>query len=1106
TVNVTSVSAMCAKCVMIKKHDMCVPKFVAKPLRKTVASESIKKPRNNVRKLNERFGKIYKWTYIKFTPSGYMWKPKSKQANVNPNVSMPLGSHGTDLYSINLQSTSSPNSICLMAKATSSQAWLWHRRLSHLNFDTINLLSKNDIVVGLPKLKFIKDHLCPSYELGKAKRKSFHTKLTPSSSRRGFLDSGNKTKKKDGGMKVADKKDGGASKVGVSKDATPAAPILGDIAKRVKSIDGVINVPKSILRKAARIVSTDVQEGDKTITIEGSGIKVRFEDVGGSFTSLLRPNEASNKVHFRTLVNEERVESVDCVLPKAAAAKVKGRYENFIVGFFLGKDPSFPVVQQYVSNTWRKFGFERITRNDDGVYLFKFATKSCRDQVIEKGPWMIRKSPIILSKWSPSVSLKRGEVTTVLMEVAGKDGKKKKEKKNKGLLRASKINNIEGKAVGKDGNPLQRAVRGVHVVNDNDKGYSNEKINIGTGFNKNNESVNDTSVSNPVTLTSTNDAPTNTSHAHDVIRPEMVSSSDGNKENGNPNVTSRVSTDKNMLVNGEHVNMENGLVAPVNEFHTTKGMEQILEQGPWLIRNIPLILTKWTSNLTLSKEKEVIMAVLNLEDTLAGHSMVTIQVKYEWRPPICLECHVFRHATEQCPKRVIEKPKPNMDTSEDGFTTVVNRKSQGKKHMEQQKNNKGFKVNNSSNKLDTKLRISDNILMTQELMHNYHRKSGPPRCAFKVDIQKAYDTVHGYFNGMCGLRQGDPLSLYVFTLVMEILTLIIKRRIRRSNVFHYHHHCDELEIVNLCFADDLFLFAKGEVDSARLIMDALEEFQNISGLVPSIPKSMVYFCNVKNSVKNVILNIMPFNEGSLPVKYLGVPLLSTRLQNRDCKILVEKVKNRIDDWKNKSLSFAGCLQLCNSVISSMQVYWASVLVIPLGIVHDIQQNIHCFLWCNGDLKRGKAKVAWDIICLSKKEGGLGIHNLEMRVGDGVNFSKSRILLDLFLEQTWECVADLVLDDGWAWPQEWLLKAPNIGQIQFPRLIEDKPDAWCWCDANGVTSLFLVSKVWEAIRPRDHELLELMLSKRSRKNTKCVNVANEELTAAKHKLMLLVYCC
>ncbi|GJR67770.1 retrovirus-related pol polyprotein from transposon TNT 1-94 [Tanacetum coccineum] len=81
-----------------------------------------------------------------------------------------VGSRGTDLYFITLQDTSTPNPICLMAKATSSQAWLWHRRLSHLNFDTINLLLKYDIVTGLPKLKFVKDHLCSSCELGKAKQ------------------------------------------------------------------------------------------------------------------------------------------------------------------------------------------------------------------------------------------------------------------------------------------------------------------------------------------------------------------------------------------------------------------------------------------------------------------------------------------------------------------------------------------------------------------------------------------------------------------------------------------------------------------------------------------------------------------------------------------------------------------------------------------------------------------------------------------------------------------------------------------------------------------------------------------------------------------------
>ncbi|GKB12090.1 retrovirus-related pol polyprotein from transposon TNT 1-94, partial [Tanacetum coccineum] len=94
------------------------------------------------------------------------------------------GSCGTNLYSITLQDTTSPNPICLVTKASSSQAWLWHHRLSHLNFDTINLLSKYDILIGLPKLKFVKDQLCSSCELGKAKCKSFKTKTIASSKRR----------------------------------------------------------------------------------------------------------------------------------------------------------------------------------------------------------------------------------------------------------------------------------------------------------------------------------------------------------------------------------------------------------------------------------------------------------------------------------------------------------------------------------------------------------------------------------------------------------------------------------------------------------------------------------------------------------------------------------------------------------------------------------------------------------------------------------------------------------------------------------------------------------------------------------------------------------
>ncbi|GJW65670.1 retrovirus-related pol polyprotein from transposon TNT 1-94 [Tanacetum coccineum] len=90
------------------------------------------------------------------------------------------GNRGTDLYIISLQESTSSTLICLMAKASPTQAWLWHRRLSHLNFDYINLLSKKDVVIGLPKLKYVKDLLCSSCEVSKAKQSSFKSKTVPS--------------------------------------------------------------------------------------------------------------------------------------------------------------------------------------------------------------------------------------------------------------------------------------------------------------------------------------------------------------------------------------------------------------------------------------------------------------------------------------------------------------------------------------------------------------------------------------------------------------------------------------------------------------------------------------------------------------------------------------------------------------------------------------------------------------------------------------------------------------------------------------------------------------------------------------------------------------
>ncbi|XP_022004512.1 uncharacterized protein LOC110902080 [Helianthus annuus] len=165
--------------------------------------------------------------------------------------------------------------------------------------------------------------------------------------------------------------------------------------------------------------------------------------------------------------------------------------------------------------------------------------------------------------------------------------------------------------------------------------------------------------------------------------------------------------------------------------------------------------------------------------------------------------------------------------------------------------------------------------------------------------------LYGYFKGKRGLRQGDPMSPYLFTLVMEVLTLILQRQVSISSDFRFHSRCQKQRIINLCFADDLFLFARGDNNSAKVILDSLNIFKNMSSLVPSMTKSTVFFGNVADSVKARILTIMSFDEGVLPVRYLDVPLISSRLHYKDCKKLVENMDARITNWKTKCLSFAG---------------------------------------------------------------------------------------------------------------------------------------------------------------------------------------------------------
>ncbi|GJW39112.1 hypothetical protein Tco_0064957 [Tanacetum coccineum] len=195
--------------------------------------------------------------------------------------------------------------------------------------------------------------------------------------------------------------------------------------------------------------------------------------------------------------------------------------------------------------------------------------------------------------------------------------------------------------------------------------------------------------------------------------------------------------------------------------------------------------------------------------------------------------------------------------------------------------------------------------------------------------------------------------------------------------FKYHWGCKGLGILNLCFADDLMLFCHGDMVSASVLRRALDEFCLSSGLRPHMAKSIVYFGNVPENVKIDIMIAMPFREGSFPIRYLGIPLNANRIVRDDCTILLDKVKKRVEEWRNKSLFFKseGGLGL-----KSIHV-WNEALM---------------------------AKYLWSVVI---NKDSIWILALRNKIRGFV-----KVKIDRFILST--KVANLVENGMWIWPTDW----------------------------------------------------------------------------------------
>ncbi|XP_039049729.1 uncharacterized protein LOC120190725 [Hibiscus syriacus] len=310
--------------------------------------------------------------------------------------------------------------------------------------------------------------------------------------------------------------------------------------------------------------------------------------------------------------------------------------------------------------------------------------------------------------------------------------------------------------------------------------------------------------------------------------------------------------------------------------------------------------------------------------------------------------------------------------------------------------------------------IIDNTLLAQEMVKGYARKSISPRCALKIDLHKAFDSIHwgfiiqilkalnlpiafnawieacftgarysisfngtliGYFKGVRGLRQRDPLSPYLFVLAMNILSIMLNLVAERG-MLGFHLKCRKIGLTHLSFADDLLIFCKGNVDYVVGVLTTLDQFYDVFGLKLNPAKCEIFAAGIHPRIMENLKIITGFKIGNLPVHYLGIPLVTRKLTEKDCQALIDNIKLKLHHWSNRNLSYAGRLELIRSVLFNVSSYWCRQLVLPASILKKVDQICSRYFWKGADKSAAGARVSWDKICISKSEGGLGLKNIK----------------------------------------------------------------------------------------------------------------------------------
>lgn len=233
----------------------------------------------------------------------------------------------------------------------------------------------------------------------------------------------------------------------------------------------------------------------------------------------------------------------------------------------------------------------------------------------------------------------------------------------------------------------------------------------------------------------------------------------------------------------------------------------------------------------------------------------------------------------------------------------------------------------------------------------------------------------GEFELERGLRQGDPLSPYLFLLAAECLNLLTKRAIRDGLLKPVIVGRDEVEVSHIQYADDTLFVVEGSTDNAVALKRLLICFEMVSGLTVNFEKSSVFGLNLEEGLLEGIADELGCRIGVGAIPYLGLRI-GGKLGGKEAWVdVVEKIKKKLRGWDSKLILLGGRSTLIKANLSYIPLYAMSFMLLSKQIERSIKALLCNFLWGGNSSTKKNAWLKWENICKPFSEGGLGIKDL-----------------------------------------------------------------------------------------------------------------------------------